>query len=134
MMKPVYLIILPLLFFITSCEKSDLKPADLDGEWKLVSTRGGYAVNLPGTQPPADVRVVISNSDYQIFNNGQLSQSSKFTLVKVNERIDDHKYSYKLDFENSMMLDQYIDIEIVTLQMQSGSIAADHVVSFYRRQ
>ena len=75
-----------------------------------------------------------SESEYQVFSNGQLSQSSKFTLVKVKETIDDFDYSYKLDFENSQMLDQYVGVEDNELRMQSGSIAVDHVVQFYQRQ
>ena len=130
-MKPIYLIILPLLFLITGCEKSYLKPSDLDGEWKLVSTRGGM---LPATAPLMDINVRISESEYQVFSNGQLSQSSKFTLVKVKETIDDFDYSYKLDFENSQMLDQYVGVEDNELRMQSGSIAVDHVISFYEPQ
>lgn len=130
-MKPVYLIILTLFFFVTSCEKSVIKPSDLDGEWKLTSTNGGL---LPATTPLMDIKLVINGSDYQVFYQGQLTHSSKFSLVKVDETIDNHKYSYKLDFENSQMLDVYVDIENNELRMQSGSIAVDHVISFYKKQ
>ncbi|MBC8051623.1 MAG: hypothetical protein H7Y13_01010 [Sphingobacteriaceae bacterium] len=121
-----------LLLFISSCEKSkeDLG-LQLNGEWVLISSNGGM---MPASTPLPSIKLVINNSDYQVFNKEKLSQSSKFDIVEVNETIDNYKFTYKLDFENPQMLDEYVGFENNKLRMQSGSIAVDNVIQYYKRQ
>ncbi|HXH99454.1 MAG TPA: hypothetical protein VNI52_04245 [Sphingobacteriaceae bacterium] len=130
-MKPIHLITLAVLFLFSSCKKSEIKSSDLNGEWKLTSNYGGM---MPASTPLMDIKLIISGSDYQVFNQGKLSHTTKFKMVNVAETIDDYKYSYKLDFEDSQMIDRYFSIDNNQLRMQSGTIALDHVVQFYKRK
>lgn len=133
-MKLFYLPLFSVLFFITSCEKDQITSEKLDGEWKLTSRHGGYTAKIPVSTSPDESKLVIHGSDFQVFVQGKLSQSSKFNLVKETRTIDDFKYSYKLDFENTQMLDVYIRITQDKLRMQNTTIAADGTVAFYEKR
>lgn len=89
-MKKIIMLIFILLAF-TNCTDDDDTSSPVVGTWKLVKTRNFVISNVDG-------KMIESFTDYSDKNIIYRFDSSTNLTITEDEKVENHKYEYKLDY------------------------------------
>lgn len=135
-MKNVQLFFFLALFtLILSCKKNDHETYSnsIKGSWELRHVAGGF--RAPGQSPdyaPGNGDIwKFSDSTYQHYSNGQLSDEGSYTLTK-DTSLATGRYMDALILSNGNWK-LFFEISKNTLTLYVGIIAADGVIETYER-
>lgn len=134
MKNPFLLFIISLMIFFAGCDKEERLESNLQGTWELRHVFGGQIAGVSPDYLPGNGNIIkFDGAKYERWYDGKMVSSGTFMIIESKTEIDGTKYSYKLDFDDKMMLDVHFKISDKKLMMSNGSQSHDGTTLTYQK-